>query len=279
MHIHIIGAGISGLTTAFMAVQQGHPVSIYESQHAGAGASGRALGALVPSTLERPIDLLQREGITHWPALAEHLARATGHLTSQLFRSWPIGGQLNLPLLLPAMAQALKSMGVTWHTQTVTPSQAPNGPTLWATGWGVAHVIPGTTLSAGQVVRLGVPSCLQGQIPLSKQGKYFLVPEWGDQTLLVGSENQPTSTPLLIPEESISRHLQAIAAKAHPELENAPLIASWVGNRPLSAPRLPLIRPVKGQNNQWAVAGLGGVGYALAPMVAKAALAELTKSA
>ncbi len=270
--LHIYGAGISGLTTAFVAATRGHKVCVYEQAHIGAGASGQALGALVPSTLQRPIDTLQRQGISQWPALAAALAQHAQVPPGSLYRAWPAGGQLNLSQLFPAFEAALRNLGVTLQPP---PAVSPPGPTLWATGWGVKDDIPHTTLSAGQVIRLALPPALHGQIPLCKQGNVYLVPAWNGTTLLVGSKNTPTDTPITTPCPRARAELRAAACAAYPALSEAPIVGEWVGNRPISAPRLPLIRPVANRLHHVAVAGLGGIGFALAPVVAEAALTAL----
>ncbi len=259
---------------ALAAAEAGYSVTLFEAQHLGAAASGQALGVLVPSTSMRPQDDDQRRGCALWAStLAPRLATLAGVPLDQLIRQWPKGGQLNLAQIFVAFESALKSLNVTIVTQTV--SAPPTGPTLWAAGWGNLPVLAGLTLRPAVACRLaacGLNDLLVG-VGLNVQGLYA-VPAW-DGTVLLGTQKLPATTKPhgpTVPAESLNE-LRQRAGLLYAPLAKAEVLNAWVGNRPTSAPRLPLVRSVG--PSQWAVAGLGGLGYALAPMVAQQFVRQL----
>lgn len=73
--VAVVGAGILGLSTALSLAEQGVRVAVIEAQHAGAGASGRNGGLVVPS-LPRvgPDDVLRLLGDTYGPRLVRLVA-------------------------------------------------------------------------------------------------------------------------------------------------------------------------------------------------------------
>ena len=94
--------------------------------------------------------------------------------------------------------------------------------------------------------------------------------------MLVGSHNTTQPAPTAAsrqPNPAHTAQLMARAARILPALADATVVDVWVGHRPISNPRLPLIRPVA--PHTWAVAGLGKTGYALAPLVTEALLTAL----
>jgi glycine/D-amino acid oxidase-like deaminating enzyme len=272
--VSIIGGGVAGCVAALLAAEAGYAVSLYEAKTLGAGASGQALGVLVPSTSGRPQDDLQRQGCEQWATtLAPRLAELARLPLNQLYRSWPQGGQLNLPALFPAFVQAFRRLGVQVRAQYVTKPSA--DPTLWAAGWGNREVLPGLTLRPGVACRLapcGLNDLLVG-MGRGVQGLYA-VPAW-DGSVLLGTQKLPeVATPFPGPVSPASlAELRARAGQLFAPLATAEVLEAWVGHRPTSTPRLPLLHHVG--THQWAVAGLGGLGYALAPIVAEQFLAGL----
>lgn len=272
--VHIVGGGIAGCVAALVLADAGHAVTLYEAKGLGTAASGQALGVLVPSTSGRPQDDLQRQGCAAWgTTLAPRLAALAQVPLSQLYRTWPTGGQLNLPALFPAFATAFTRLGVKLEQHTIT--TAPAGFTLWAAGWGNRTHLPGLTLRPGVACRLapcGLNDLLVGMGP-GVQGLYA-VPAW-DGSVLLGTQKLPENTNPhsgTVPPAALAE-LRQRAGKLFAPLATAEVLHAWVGNRPTSAPRLPLVRPVGPQ--QWAVAGLGGLGYALAPIAAQQFLNEI----
>jgi glycine/D-amino acid oxidase-like deaminating enzyme len=271
--VHIVGGGIAGCVAALVLADAGYAVTLYEAKGLGTAASGQALGVLVPSTSQRPQDELQRQGCAAWgTTLAPRLAALAQVPLGQLYRSWPTGGQLNLPALFPAFSAAFQRLGVQVQQHTIT--TAPAGVTLWAAGWGNLTHLPGLMLRPGVACRLapcGLNELLVGMGP-GVQGLYA-VPAW-DGSVLLGTQKLPESTSPYsgpVPSSTLAE-LRERAGRLFAPLATAEVLEAWVGNRPTSAPRLPLVRPVGPQ--QWAVAGLGGLGYALAPMAAQQFLDE-----
>jgi glycine/D-amino acid oxidase-like deaminating enzyme len=263
--VTIVGGGVVGCVAAWSAFKAGHTVSLFEKAHLGSGASGQALGILAPSDADRALDELQRQGCAAWPALITEIAEAAGTEIIQLYRTWPKGAQINIPALFQTFATLFDKIGI-----TVVKASAPEDtttPTLWAAGWGNAKHLPGMTVRAGTACRLapcGLTELLVGK-GHPTQGIYA-VPDW-DGTVLLGTHNVNMPNPHIgAPHPEWLAELRTNAGIMFPPLESTEIIKTWVGNRPTTSPRLPLLRSVS--ENNWAVAGLGGIGYALAPVVA-----------
>lgn len=270
--VTIIGGGIVGCVAAWLAHQAGYTVTLYEQHTLGSGASGQALGVLTPSDAQRPLDDLQRQGCAAWPALIAEISEASGTEAAQLYRTWPKGAQLNIPVLFQTFRSLFERVGI-----AVIPTPAPdilNTPTLWAAGWGNEQHLPGLSLRAGTACRLA--ACGLTELMVGKgndtQGLYA-VPAW-DGTVLLGTQNITLMSPHRgAPQPEWLAELRTRAGLLFAPLAQAEVLEAWVGNRPTSSPRLPLLRAVS--PNQWAVAGLGGIGFALAPVVATHWLHEL----
>ncbi len=277
----VVGGGIAGCIAAWQAAEAGHKVTLYEAIALGAQASGQALGVLVPSTSQRPMDTLQRAGCAAWEStLAPRLAELSGTPLPQLYRRWPSGGQLNLPRLFPALRAALQTLGVPVVAQQFLPETiTPSSPILWAAGWSNHRVLSGMAVRAGVACRLapcGLDELLVGMGP-GVQGLYA-VPDW-DGTVLLGTQKIHGDELYTgsVPAASL-QELRQRAGLLFAPLASAEVLHAWVGNRPVSLPRLPLLKPLSAPN-QWAVVGLGGLGYALAPMVAAQWLAAISAPA
>jgi glycine/D-amino acid oxidase-like deaminating enzyme len=272
-HLTIIGAGIAGLLTAWRWAAAGQPVTVYDAAPSlTTSASALALGLLVPSGLNRPIDALQRTGCAQWAMLAPQLATITGTPIEDFYRPWPPHhAQLRVPHTLVLLAQAVQILGGSIHFNhplSTLPSTSATHPVLLAAGWGNTQLagMP-QTVARGQALR--VQSLSPIPPALHTADNLFLVPDW-DATWLIGSHNttQPAPTEASHhPNPAHTAQLLARAARIVPALEGATVMDVWVGHRPISNPRLPLIRPVA--PHTWAVAGLGKTGYALAPLVAE----------
>lgn len=275
-HLTVIGAGIAGLCTAWRWATAGQPVTVYDAAPTlTTSASALALGLLVPSSLQRPIDALQRTGCAHWATLARQLATTTGTPLESFYRAWnPHHAQLRVPLTLALLARAVQTLGGTIHCNhpiSALPAASATHPVLVAAGWGTTQLasLP-QHVARGQVLRV------QPQTPippaLYTQDNLFIVPDWQEAwgaTWLIGSHNTTLPTPTAassLPNPAHTAELLARAARIVPALTDATVVDVWVGHRSISNPRLPLIRPVA--PHTWAVAGLGKTGYALAPLVA-----------
>lgn len=270
--VTIIGGGVVGCVAAWSAFKAGLAVSLYEQENLGSGASGQALGILAPSDADRPLDELQRQGCAAWSALIADISAASGTEPTQLYRTWPKGAQINIPVLFQTFTTLFDNVGI-----TVIKTPAPENlstPTLWAAGWGNAQLLPGMTLRAGTACRLapcGLTELLVGK-GHPTQGIYA-VPDW-DGNILLGTHNVNMPTPHIgAPKPEWLAELRSNAGLLFPALATAEILETWVGNRPTTSPRLPLLRAVG--KNTWAVAGLGGIGYALAPVVASDWLRQL----
>jgi glycine/D-amino acid oxidase-like deaminating enzyme len=270
--VTIVGGGVVGCVAAWSAYRAGHAVSLFEKAHLGGGASGQALGILAPSDADRALDELQRKGCTAWPPLIAEISEASGTEPAQLYRTWPKGAQINIPTLFQTFTTLFKKVGIT-VIKTAVP-EALTTPTLWAAGWSNAQHLPGMTVRAGTACRLapcGLTELLVGK-GHPTQGIYA-VPDW-DGTVLLGTHNVNMPSPHIgTPHPEWLAELRTNAGILFPPLQSAEILETWVGNRPTTSPRLPLLRSVS--ENTWAVAGLGGIGYALAPVVAADWLSQM----
>lgn len=268
MKIAVVGAGIAGLVSAFMLARAGHAVTVFEKDKVGSGASGKALGVLVPISLDRPVDVLQRKGVVAWPELAGAIARFGGVAVEEVFREWGDGKcQLRLPLLFSVLKEAIERLGghVREGCGEVSAKDLPGfEAVILAAGWGTRLPMK---ISAGQALRLRPPAPFKALVAADK---LFVAPDW-DGTVLVGSENWKLDGPGDgKPRADITEELMRRVAQIAPELAESEVLEAWVGYRPVSDPRLPLLREIC--VGVWGVAGLGKVGMALAPMVGKAVL-------
>ena len=83
MKVSIIGGGVMGLMSAWRLAQVGYRITVYERHRCGAGASGAALGSLVPYPPHREgeeIPTLQRATLKKYPTFIQELEEASGHL-------------------------------------------------------------------------------------------------------------------------------------------------------------------------------------------------------
>lgn len=266
MNIAIVGGGIAGLVSGFLAAEAGHEVEIFERERLGAGASGKALGLLVPITgLDRPVDVLQRQGIAAWPALAVRLADLSGIALGDFWREWGNGRyQLRLPLLFEVLRLAIEAKGGVIHEGFVVDSPAllrDFDRIVLASGWG------NVTLG-GQDMRVssGLACRLTGKLDTLVAGdNLFVVPDW-DGTVLAGSLNWDLKEPAMgeVPADKLAE-LRARVGTLVPDLAAAELVDAWVGYRPTQAPRLPLLRDLG--DGVIAVAGLGKTGIGLSPLL------------
>lgn len=252
---------------AWMAAREGHAVTLFEAESLGGGASGRALGVLVPVTgLDRPIDKLQREGIGKWPGIARQLAADSGSGGGNFWRAWGNERQqVRIPLIFEILRAAIEKHGGQVRegkpVEDVAALRRGFDMAVLAAGWGNA-ILGGQPmkLSAGLALRLA------GRVDgLVCGDNLFVVPDWND-TVLAGSLNWDVAVPGdgAAPEGKVEE-LRARVGRLVPGLAGAEVIERWVGYRPVQAPRLPLVRPVA--DGVWAVAGLGKTGFALAPLL------------
>lgn len=262
MHITIIGAGIAGLTLAYKAASAGHHVTLYEAHTIASGASGKALGILVPVTgLNRPIDLLQRQGIAAWPALAAQLAEETNTPLASFWRDWGNGRQqLNITSIFDILAQAIHLKG-----GEIIEHKAPDfhdiypfaDHIIYAAGYGNKALTGAPlTISAGIAARF--TGHLEGLIA---QDNLFLCPDFAPNEVLAGSVNWSLKEPYTgpIPPEKTAELLRRVHAIA-PHLQ---LKEVWLGNRPTQTPRTPLI--ISPEPTLHVVTALGKIGLGLAP--------------
>lgn len=269
MKIAIIGAGIAGLVSAHALLRAGHEVVVFEKDTPASGASGKALGVLVPISLDRPIDRLQREGISRWPALAAELATESGVAVGDFWRDWGDGRQqLRLPLLFEVLVRAVRALGgKVWEHTPLTDAPALLAQfdrVILAAGWG-NQLLSGRAMgiSAGLAVRLRADVQT-----LMVSHNLFVCPDW-DGTVLAGSVNWDAPEPGdgAVPAEKLLE-LRTKLELVRADLAQADILHVWVGYRPKQAPRLPLVQEVSA--HVWAITGLGKTGLGLAPMVGEA---------
>lgn len=267
MNITLIGGGIAGLMLAYKAVSAGHSVTLYEANQIASGASGKALGVLVPVTgLNRPIDLLQRAGIAAWPALAAQLAAETNTPLETFWRAWPTAPvtgvqQLNIRTVFGILAHAIRAKGGTIlenHPITnLTELRQTADHVIVTAGYGTKALTGAPiTISAGIAARF--TGSLDGLIA---QDNLFLCPDFEPDTVLAGSINwtlpEPHTGP--IPPEKQEELLRRVAAIA-PHLT---LKEIWLGNRPAQTPRTPLI--TSPEPTLHVITALGKIGMGVSP--------------
>lgn len=264
MKIAIVGAGIAGLVSGWLAAEAGHGVTIFEKDRLGAGASGRALGVLVPITgLDRPIDKLQREGIATWPDLAMRLSTKSGVAVDDFWKDWGDGQQqVRLPLIFEVLRAGIVAMG-----GKVEEGVAVDSPALLrercdrvVLAGGLGNVV---LAEASMKVSAGVAGRFTGTLDKLVVGdNLFICPDW-DGTMIAGSVNWEIreAGDVVVPAEKLEELVRRVGALV-PGLE---LVDAWVGYRPVEVPRLPLVRDLG--DGILAVVGLGKVGIGLAPML------------
>ncbi|RYG61996.1 MAG: FAD-dependent oxidoreductase [Alphaproteobacteria bacterium] len=264
MKIAIVGGGIGGLVTAFLAVDAGHEVTLLEKDRIGSGASGKALGVLVPVTgLDRPIDRLQRAGIAAWPGLAARLSDITGIEVDDFWREWPEHRQqVRLPMVFDVLKMAIETRrGVVKEGFEVeSPSLLKNDFDKVVLAGGLGNT---DLCNAPMKVSAGVACRLKGKLDTLIAGdNLFICPDW-DGTIVAGSVNweMAEAGDGHVPPEKLAELLVRIE-KLVPGLE---LVDSWIGYRPVEVPRLPLVRKL--DNGMLAVVGLGKIGIGLSPMI------------
>lgn len=264
MNIAIVGGGIGGLVTAFLALEAGHDVTLFDKETVGAGASGKALGVLVPVTgMDRPIDRLQRAGIAAWPALAERIAQAGGVQVDTFWRAWPEARQqVRLPLVFGILKAAIEALG-----GKVCEGIMVDSPARLRTDFERAILASGlgnTALcNAPMKVSAGVACRLRGELDTLIAGdNLFVCPDW-DGTIIAGSVNWEMAA--AGDGEVPADKLDELLARVNRLVPSLTLVDSWVGYRPVEIPRLPLIRDQG--NGVLAVVGLGKIGIGLSPMI------------
>ncbi len=264
MKIAIVGGGIGGLVTAFLALEAGHEVSLFEQGTVGAGASGKALGVLVPVTgMDRPIDRLQRAGIAAWPVLAERLADITGADVGSFWRAWPENRQqVRLPMIFGILKTAIEARGGVVHEgfEVVSPTLLKNDFDRVVLASGLGNV---ALCKAQMKVSAGVAGRMRGELnKLIAGDNLFICPDW-DGSVIAGSVNweMAAAGDGSVPAEKLKELLERVARLA-PGLE---MIDSWVGYRPVEIPRLPLVRDHG--DGVFAVVGLGKIGIGVSPMI------------
>jgi glycine/D-amino acid oxidase-like deaminating enzyme len=270
--VAVVGAGIAGLAAAWGLAKTGHPVTVYEKERVGGGASGKALGLLVPfhPNVRGRMAKEQRESVSVWPSMAKEIAEAADVRMEEFFRLWPgVGAQVRVPMILEVMAKALRARGVTFVTLEIKDPQdllEKHDAVVMAAGLGNAGLMEILPM-AGQAVMVKPEVRLER--PLQQEG-FYIVPTW-EGNVLVGSHNH--DGPRERHEARITASLVGRAVGMAPELMGCRIVDAWVANRPTSKPLLPLVRPLAPK--VWGVTGLGKLGFCFGPAVAKAAEAAL----
>lgn len=277
MKVAVVGAGISGLVSGFLLARAGHDVTLFEKDTMGSGSTGKSLGLLVPISggMKRKIDDFQREGVAAWPELAKALAQFSGEPVHTFFREWGDGAcQVRLPQVFKVFGEAIHRLGghLKEHCGPVSPRDLPGFERIiMAAGFENRAVgMPMKTI-AGQALRVRTKADFRD---LYAVDRLFIVPDW-DGSVFIGSGNWDCPEPGdYQPKQEITDDLLARARAAVPALEGCELAEVWVGYRPVSEPRLPLVRTVE-EGRVFAIAGLGKVGLALAPVVGRSVLESL----
>jgi len=267
MKVTLIGGGIAGLMLAYKAVSAGHAVTLYEAGSIASGASGKALGVLVPVTgLNRPIDILQRQGIAAWPALAQQLAEETSNPLASFWRAWPTAPvpgtqQLNIATIFSILAQAIRVKGGIIHENhpitSLNDIRQHADHVIIAAGYGT-KALAGAPITISTGIAARFTGTIEGLIA---QDNLFLCPDFTENEVLAGSVNwslkEPHTGP--IPPEKQDELLRRVHALA-PHLQ---LKEIWLGNRPAQTPRTPLI--TSPEPNLHIVTALGKIGMGVSP--------------
>jgi glycine oxidase len=194
------------------------------------------------------------------------------------------GGAVSIPAVIAAAADALRRNGGAVRPESHLTGWSRDGDTLVAeTSEGPVRtrrlvlavgaetrrfpVLSGLNLHGikGQIVRVRPSESVpEGLMPVSGSG--YVVPD--GESVVVGSsyEHEFEDT---APRRVVSRRLLARAAHMLPWLEGASIDAEFAGVRAtVPGTRLPLVGPVRGEENVWVIGGLGSKGLLMAPWIA-----------
>ena len=267
MKIAIVGGGIAGLVSGWLAAEAGHEIEVFERDRLGSGASGKALGVLVPITgLDRPVDILQRAGIAAWPEMAVRLGAASGIAVEDFWRDWGNSRQqVRLPMVFEVLRLAIEAKGGFVHegTEVTSPALLRERFDRVVLAAGLGNM---ALAGVGMKVSAGVACRLVGTLHKLVAGdNLFVAPDW-DGTVIAGSVNweMKEAGDGAVPEPKLSE-LSGRIGTLVPELAGVKVVEAWVGYRPVEVPRLPLVRDLG--DGVLAVVGLGKVGIGLAPMI------------
>ncbi|MEM7528287.1 MAG: FAD-dependent oxidoreductase [Pseudomonadota bacterium] len=150
---------------------------------------------------------------------------------------------------------------------------------ILAAGWRSAALLDGANpwvrAEKGQAALLAAALPLNG--PLIQAPGIFVVPhpatDGRSASVAIGSTREAGKTDLAT-DEALDGVLKRAAALV-PALRDAPILALWAGVRPRPARRLPVVGPIPEKPGLWVASGGGGIGIALAPVVAKGLATEI----
>ena len=292
--VTVRGAGVFGLSIAYVCASRGARVRVIDPYGAGSGASGGIVGALAPHTPDQWNAKKQFQfealvmGEGFWADVAEASGLPTGYARTgrvqvigergvELAEARAEAARLNWAGLadwrvedlevhdtLSALIHPRRAMTALAGLVEVVPDAPDEGLVVHATGWrGLVENDWGNGVK-GQAVLLGFDG--DGGPQMFVDGLH-IIPHLDGTTAIGSTSEREFSDPASTDEQCEALIAKAVAAM--PELAGAKVLERWAGVRPRAASRAPLLGAWPGRDGHFVANGGFKIGFGIAPKVAE----------